>query len=282
MRTKIKLIVAIDLMFILLLSVAGIFDGWAWQVARAVVFISLVALSFLAILKLEKKDGSGRQVALPLGIGGRNLLLTLPTLAPAVLLIFGVSALTSLILAAVGVGASTVPDAPIFEMILIHALIPAILEETLFRLVPMRALAPHSPGACVILSAVFFAFIHCNLYSIPYALVAGIIFMALDIAFDSIIPSLILHTVNNTLSVIWIKYCDTPTRVATYLGVLGGVALVSAVVMILLRGKYKLSLSRIFEKKTDGGVTAADWALPAVVLVGVCTLVAVLNIFTGV
>lgn len=276
MKTKIKLIVAIDLLFIMLLSLAGLLSGWAWQVARAAIFIILTVLSLLGIQRIEKKEGEKACLDLPLGIGGKNLLLTLPTIAPSVLLIFGVSALTSLILTSMGAAGDTVADAPIWEMLLIHALIPAVLEEALFRLVPMRALSGHSPGLCVILSGVFFAFIHGNLYSIPYALVAGIIFMALDLAFDSIIPSLILHTVNNTMSVIWIKYCDTTPRVAIYLGVLGGISLISAIVMILLRRKYRSAFAPIFKK--GSGESVSEWAIPSIVLVGVCLAVAIINL----
>lgn len=280
MKNRIKLIAVTDLAFILLLSLAGILDGWPWQVARAAVFLLLISPALILAKRFDEREERpmGR---LPLGIKGGNLLLTIPTLAPSVLLIFGVSALTSLILTSFGASGSTVEDAPIWEMILIHALIPAVLEEGLFRLVPLRLLGADRPGLCVILSALFFAFVHCSFYSIPYALVAGIIFMALDIAFDSVLPSLILHLINNTMSVLWIKYCNTPTRVTIYLAILGGAAVISAVVMILLRGKYKLAFARIFEKKEKTADTTSDWLMPSVILLGICTVLATVNIFTG-
>jgi hypothetical protein len=68
----------------------------------------------------------------------------------------------------------------------------------------MRLLSEHSRRGTILISAFFFALVHHDLFIIPYAFIAGVIFMTIDIALDSVIPSLIIHFLNNSLSVILI------------------------------------------------------------------------------
>ena len=72
----------------------------------------------------------------------------------------------------------------------------------------MKLLLPYSKRHTVIYSSLFFALIHCSFSQMPYAFIAGVIFMLVDVAFDSVWPSIILHFVNNSLSIVWMKYCS--------------------------------------------------------------------------
>ena len=91
-------------------------------------------------------------------------------------------------------------------MLIIHALLPSFLEEMLFRYLPMKLIAPYSRRLCILLSSAYFALIHFNLFQIPYALLAGLVFITVDLWADSVLPSFILHLLNNVISVLWIKY----------------------------------------------------------------------------
>jgi membrane protease YdiL (CAAX protease family) len=101
-----------------------------------------------------------------------------------------------------------------------NALIPAFLEELLFRYLPILLFAPHGKWRAVVLSSVLFALAHASVYQMPYALIAGVIFITADLIFDSIIPSLAFHLLNNAVSVIWMFYINTDTRITVFVSVL--------------------------------------------------------------
>ena len=90
-----------------------------------------------------------------------------------------------------------------FEAALRYALLTAVLEELIFRYLPMRLLAHRSPRAALLLSSLFFSLVHCDLFQMPYALFAGAVFMILDLAANSVIPSLVIHFLNNLHTVFY-------------------------------------------------------------------------------
>ena len=96
-----------------------------------------------------------------------------------------------------------------------HALIPAILEESVFRYLPMSLFSKESKRECILVSSVSFALIHCSLFQIPYALIAGLIFITINIITESPLPSFFLHIINNLVSVISIFYkTDIPVIIS--------------------------------------------------------------------
>ena len=137
----------------------------------------------------------------------------------------------------------------IFEVILTHAVLTSVFEEALFRYVPIAFLSQYSKKYAIILSALFFAFAHCNLYQLPYALAAGIAFAAIDIATNSIIPSVILHFLNNLMSIFWLRGEGERLFVICYTVVLASLALLSLIPIFLMREKYTKKISLITEEK---------------------------------
>ena len=180
------------------------------------------------------------------------------------MLVFLSSLVTSLLLSLVGVSAPPLEDKGIVIMLLIHALIPAFLEEALFRYIPMKLLLPYSRRWCVIYSALCFALIHCSFYQMPYAFVAGLIFMIVDIAFDSVLPSLILHFINNAVSVVWIKYCSGMTGSVIFISSLALLSLVSMVVIYKRRSEYSSIFKGSFDKGESSEITYAPFLLAVI------------------
>lgn len=120
--------------------------------------------------------------------------------APSIAVIMLAAALTSLALSALGYKAPE-PDRSNFLLgLVIHALLPSVLEELLFRYIPIKILNPRSGRWCVILSTLFFSLSHLNLFQIPYAAVAGVIFVLIDIYAGGVLPSMVIHFLNNALS----------------------------------------------------------------------------------
>ena len=201
MKKRLSELVFADCIFILFLSFSSVFSGALSSAFYAIAFVLPV---FLLLLIWKRREVEIYPVSIALD--RRTLRLTVPLVFPIIILIFLVSFLTSLVMSLVGIErAGEVYGENLLYVITVSALAPAIFEEMLFRYLPIRALGAHSAKLCVIYSSVLFALSHCNLFQIPYALVAGILFASLDIATGSIVPSIIIHFVNNVLSIFWAR-----------------------------------------------------------------------------
>lgn len=244
MPKALKYVTFLDLIFILLIAASGFIGGVLGSIVYYLAFAAPVVLAL--ILKRGRSVGFS---ALSLKISSRDLALTLPLLAPTLAVIFLISWLSSLILSAFGVSNTTDVSGNLLTLILTHAVLTSILEETLFRYVPIAFISPYSKKCAVIFSALFFAFAHCNLYQIPYAFVAGVIFAAVDIATNSIVPSLLLHFLNNLISIFWLRGIGNADFVSFYVVALCALAVLSLIPILLLRQKYAQKLSRV----TGGG-----------------------------
>jgi simple sugar transport system permease protein len=105
------------------------------------------------------------------------------------LLVIAVSALTTLVLAFFGKTNEVDVSGHLVYELFRHALIPAVLEELLFRYIPIKLLSPYSRRGAILVSALLFSLVHLNLFQIPYALLAGVVFGFLTVASGSILPS---------------------------------------------------------------------------------------------
>ena len=247
MKKAINVFIASTLMFLLLLGLSGV----AGDVLSHVLYAAACIVPTLFAL-FSKWGEACREKARYLTIDGTRTLTFLPTVAPVVAVVMALSLLTSFIMGlALGVSNVKTPEelgGSVGVALLLHALVPAVLEELLFRYVPLRLIARHSPRCAVIVSSLFFALVHADFFVIPYALFAGVAFMVLDIALDSIYPSIIIHLINNALSVVFVFYGDSATvSGAVYLAV-AVLTLVSALFIFLKRKDYAALIKRAFDK----------------------------------
>ena len=81
------------------------------------------------------------------------------------------------------------------------ALTPAFAEEFAFRGILMGTLKKYGNSFAIITSAVMFGGMHGNIIQIPFAFILGLVFAYIDCKANSIIPSIIIHFVNNFYSV---------------------------------------------------------------------------------
>ena len=104
----------------------------------------------------------------------------------------------------------TTPEAPemmvnSFESYLLNlftiAVLPAILEEMVFRGCVLRLLRPYGNWFAIIVSAATFGLMHGNLRQIPFAVIVGMVLGWLYVITDNIWIPISVHFINNATSV---------------------------------------------------------------------------------
>ncbi len=278
MTEAVKIITFIDIIFVILLMLSGTVGGIVGEVVYYLAFILPIAAGFYSSKGLQLKREEIAGVAEPdeklLGFRREDAVRFIPLIAPTVMIVFLVSLLTSLLLSLVGISSPQVEEKGLATMLLIHAAVPALFEEALFRYIPMKLLLPYSRRSCVIYSALCFALIHCSFSQMPYAFVAGVLFMLADIAFGSVWPSVILHFANNAASVIMIKYCSGVGETLIFVSALAALTVVSLFFVYRKRSLYREILAGTLDKGEGFALTYAPMAL--IVITGYA---AVANLF---
>lgn len=102
-------------------------------------------------------------------------------------------------MAALGVGDS-------IYAALTFAILPAILEELLFRGVVRAEYSKYGGAAAVLLSSLLFAFLHFSPVRLPLYLFTGIILALTAGAANTILPTVIIHVANNLFVLYFEKY----------------------------------------------------------------------------
>lgn len=269
MKRALSYLTLINLFFLLFLSLSGFADGALGAVLYYCAFLVPAGIAYFVKSRLELPPSPPS-----LKMTGKKAALLIPVIAPTLLLVFLISCLTSLILSFFGEGSVTDVSGNIVAVILTHAVLTAICEELLFRYIPLSFISPYTKRGAVLVSALFFAFAHCNLYQIPYAFFAGVIFAVVDLVFDSIWPSVLIHFLNNLVSILWLRNFESENFATAYILILCSLALISIIVLLLLRGKYKEEISRTFKDKRKYKLS-----LEILVFIGASIVIALFGLF---
>lgn len=91
---------------------------------------------------------------------------------------------------------------PLWLNLIIIALLPAVVEEFIFRGLIFNGYKRRNPFKAVVLSALLFGLVHMNINQFSYAFVIGVIFALLAYATGSLIPSITAHFLINGTSVV--------------------------------------------------------------------------------
>jgi len=124
-------------------------------------------------------------------------------------------------------------------MLFTTAVVPAFVEEFLFRGVVLTNLLPYGRVTAIIASALLFGVMHQNVQQLFYATVAGVVFGFIYVQTRSIWCCVLLHFCNNFLSIIntAVSQRMEPTAAGTVLYVMElaifALGAVSAVVLLL-------------------------------------------------
>jgi membrane protease YdiL (CAAX protease family) len=130
-----------------------------------------------------------------------------------------------------------------------------------------------SKGAILLVSAIFFALVHHSFFSFGYAFVAGVIFMAIDLALDSVIPSILIHFINNALSVGMLVYKDNEGFAPAIYALVVILSVLSFAIIIANKKKYKEKFASIFKVEERIPIS-----MPIISFALVCVAMAVFSI----
>ena len=82
-------------------------------------------------------------------------------------------------------------------MVLVSAVLPAVVEEIIFRGAILRGLMRYGPATAVILSSVLFSLVHMNPLQTVYQFALGIVLALVVLKTGKLIYAIILHFINN-------------------------------------------------------------------------------------
>ena len=268
MKRSLYTVILCDLSFFLFLVLVSMSEGVLATLLYYLAFLFPIAIGVIAI-----RWGACCENATPPRLLRTNFTSALPFVFPTVLAVLLVSYLTALLLGdRMAYFGTADMGGDLLAAIVSHALIPAVFEEILFRFIPLRLLGGHSPRYAVLLTSLFFALVHHSVVSIPYAFVAGVALAALTLASDSIYPAIIIHFVNNLVSVLSLYFAaDFPGINEIIWLCLCGLTLISFIFIIIKRREYSSALSSTLAVGDgyDGGFAPLVIAIPTVFVAAV-------------
>jgi membrane protease YdiL (CAAX protease family) len=116
------------------------------------------------------------------------------------------------------------------------ALLPALAEEFAFRGVIMGTLRPYSEPLALLISSATFALMHGNFVQIPFTFCCGLVFGFLVLRTNSLLPAIIVHFLNNGLSVTYDVLTSyeiiTPTVGALFYGLIFFITSILALIFL--------------------------------------------------
>lgn len=86
-------------------------------------------------------------------------------------------------------------------MILTSAVLPGICEEIMHRGMLLQTYKTYGVKNAIIISSILFGLMHLNVSQFFYATIIGLIIAFVDMTSDNIIPGIIIHFMNNALSI---------------------------------------------------------------------------------
>lgn len=117
--------------------------------------------------------------------------------------------------------------------------IAPFLEETLFRGVILKSLRSYGNVFAIIASSVLFGIFHFNLIQLVPATLMGLVFAFLAVKSESIIPSILAHAFNNTVTVILaLVMKDTPQMKIVYGSIVLLMIAITIIILILNRKEF--------------------------------------------
>ena len=126
---------------------------------------------------------------------------------------------------------------PLLFNVVIYAVLPAVVEELVFRGWFISALQPAGERCALIASALLFGLAHGNLTQMPFAFMLGLLFGWLFLRTGRLWPSMLVHFLNNAMAVFFDAagtFLAEGDHRVMQMTVWAGIVLVGAIAAVLL------------------------------------------------
>ncbi|MBP5209760.1 MAG: CPBP family intramembrane metalloprotease, partial [Clostridia bacterium] len=180
---------------------------------------------------------------------------------------------------AAGVRETATLVGPLWQRVLVYALLPAVCEEALFRGLFPSFLSPIGRRGSLVCCSILFALMHASPLRWPYALAAGLLLGTVAEAAASPLPGMILHFFNNLLALCLIGRSD-----AAYISLCAVLVALAVVIRRLLPlAKRRDRIDAIRRVWRDDGATGRMMLelvrFPCVIVVALFVWAGVLSFF---
>ncbi len=143
---------------------------------------------------------------------------------------------------------NVIPKSDNIFVLLCYIVVPAVVEELLFRSILLGEYSSHGGFCAIMISSVFFAMLHLDFSHFLVYFFAGVIFGVLTYITSSTIPAILLHMLNNFITVFlqdnYINYISLASSSILFIFIMIAAFFV-ALFLVLTRLEY------IFLKKAD-------------------------------
>ena len=165
---------------------------------------------------------------------------------------------------------------PVWVAVVVFAIVPAIVEEYIFRGVVLGAYKTVDVKTSILISSIFFALLHFSYGSVLYGFLFGCLFAYIRIVTNNILYSMIMHCAFNALNV-FLSYLDMESISLGGFMLMIGIGLIGFIVLTVAffrtygteismnqnKGKYKLR-----EMLSKEGYIAVGICISVMVMLG--------------
>ena len=161
-------------------------------------------------------------------------------------------------------------------VLIVVALLPALLEETIFRGIILEGIKDIGTVAVCLLGGVLFCIFHQNPAQTVYQFVCGAAFTLLAVRADSLLPTVLIHFVNNAVILFNEKFAfleglSFGAEIAIY---------VSSGLCLLLSLGYLIFIDKRGNRKREGEIKPFAYAALAGILL--CIVFWITNLISGI
>ena len=127
--------------------------------------------------------------------------------------------------------------------LLVIAVLPALLEEMMFRGYILQVLRPYGDGMAILVSSLLFGLMHGNVLQIPFAILVGLALCYIVVQTDNIWLAVGLHFLNNAFSVLLDYFtmgmpeAESSKIITLAFLIIGAVGLLSTLIAVLSRSR---------------------------------------------
>ena len=170
----------------------------------------------------------------------------------------------------IGSSTTTLNYSTLLKELILSCILPGICEEFLHRGILLHANKKHqNTKFCLIISSLLFGLTHLNIRQFFYASILGFLMGYVTLAADSIIPSIIIHFMNNFLSNYFFYGAHFKWPLASFVNYVTNIfmsnfivfVIVSSISVILLITAYHYLVKQIMKERAKSEIKAIIEAL---------------------